>query len=120
MTYDLKSCPTPVYSVAIDWKKRIYKTFDEFDDAVIFAREMMEADGDKIFVGEKGAGSGILMWKDANGSKKVYTKNIGTINSHEIIKWEMQKRKEIREKEEREKWDRIRAMYGKGPFANQA
>lgn len=84
------TCPAPIYRVSIDWKKRDYKLFDEFDDAVAFARSLMEADGTKRFLGEKTPGSGILKWEDTITQKKIF-RTIWTANNDKILEWEIEK-----------------------------
>jgi hypothetical protein len=108
------TCPSPIYRVSIDWKNRIYKLFDEFDDAVAFARSLMETDGTKYFLGEKTPGSGILQWEDTITNKKIY-KTIGVANNYKIFQWQMEKRRE----EQAKKWDEMRALYGVGPYAKK-
>lgn len=108
------TCPAPIYRVSIDWKNRIYKLFDEFDDAVVFARSLMETDGTKQFLGEKTPGSGILKWEDTTTNKKIY-RTVGVANNREIFEWQMAKR----HKEQTKRWDEMRALYGVGPYAKK-
>ena len=108
------ACPAPIYRVSIDWKNRTYKLFDEFDDAVAFARSLMEADGTKCFLGEKTPGSGILKWEDTITKKKIF-RTVGVVNHYQIFVWQTEKRRE----EQAKKWDEMRALYGIGPYAKK-
>lgn len=117
MANDLKTCPKLIYRFCMDWSKREFKLFDDFDEAVAFAREYMEADGKNLFIGEQQPGNGVFMWEDRSVfPAKITRKTIGLVKTEEYKEWE--RKQKIKEASER--WDRIRAMYGKGPFANQA
>lgn len=104
--------PAPIYRVSIDWKNRVYELFDDFDDAVYFARGFMEADGTLRFLGEKTPGSGILKWEDTITGKKIF-KTVGTANNRELFEYEMAKRREAKEKHYKELGNKFRENHKK-------
>lgn len=91
--------PNPIYRVAIDYKARDYRTFETEEQAVAFAHELIEADGNHIFMSEKRGYDGklVLQWMEwINEKPTIVSKTIGIANTKEIEaynKWEAEERK---------------------------
>jgi len=102
--------PATKYRVAIDHMAREYKTFDTEEQAAAFAREMVEADGNHIFMSAKRGCDGklVLRWMEwANAEPRMVSKTIGVANKEELeayAKWCAEERK----KEFAKKWDATR------------
>ena len=107
--------PAPIYRVTICKNPKTFKTFIEYDEAVQFCRELMEADGNKFYCGETTPGSGTLKWLDwTEEMPKFVTKTIGIENRAELDKWEIEerKRKQVEAiQKERERLKYLRNKY---------
>ncbi len=102
--------PATKYRVAIDHMAREYKIFDTEEQAAAFAREMMEADGNHIFMSaERGCDDKlVLRWREgADTEPRMGSKIIGIANKEELeayAKWCAEERK----KEFAKKWEATR------------
>lgn len=102
--------PKTLYRVTIDHMAREYKVFNSEEEAVNFAKSMMEADGKHIFMSSKRGCDNklVLRWVDLTETEpQIVSKIIGIANADELrayAKWchEQEKIKQM------QKWENTR------------
>ena len=111
------------YRVAINHKERQYKVFDTEEQAVEFARKMVEADGNHVFMSAKRGCDGLLVlrWMEwADAEPRIVSKIIGVGNKEELKAYRAW-RAEQQKIELMKKWEETRlAFYANVKKANEA
>lgn len=105
--------PIAKYRVTINQKEREYKVFTSEQEAVNFAREMIEADGNHVFMGGQRSCSGnvVLRWMEwVDVKPKVITKSVSLANKDEFNAYDRWRAKQ-REIEEAKKWETVRKKF---------
>ena len=105
--------PKTLYRVAIDHMAREYKVFNSEEEAVKFAKSMMEADGNHIFMNSKRGCDGklTLRWIDLTEVEpRIVSKVIGIANADELrayARWcyEQEKAKQM------QRWEDTRKAF---------
>lgn len=102
--------PKVRYRVTIDKHAREFKVFDTVDEAVTFLRDMIETDGNHVFmaVKKKCDGTYICQWMNwENETPRMVSKSIGIGNQDELKAYANWLRKE-EERIEIERWEKIK------------
>jgi len=110
----MKNVPNPIYRITISKENRIYKNFNTVEEAVTFAREMMEADGKHLFMDVKTGCKGTnIRWMDmTNNTPKVVSKAVGIANAREIETIKKDNARERWEADFGKRWTALRKLYG--------
>ena len=101
--------PKTLYRIAIDHAARQYETFNSEEEATTFAREMIEADGNHVFMGGKRGCNGLLVlrWMEwADAEPHVISKTIGIANQKELNEYAKWLRAE-QDKEAAAHWEKV-------------
>ena len=106
--------PKTLYRIAIDHAARQYETFNSEKEAMTFAREMIEADGNHVFMGGKRGCNGLLVlrWMEwADAEPHVISKTIGIANQKELNEYAKWLRAE-QDKEAAAHWEKyVRRLF---------
>ena len=115
--------PEHKFRVTTNAKTHECKIFNTLDSAVVFAVRMMNEKGNYTFIGLKDdvhrmAFDAKFKYVDENGNVKIATKSIAITNAEEVERiYKPVSNFEERRILQRYSWDRMRALYGFGPFA---
>jgi len=119
----IKIKPEHKFRVTTNRKTHESKIFNTLDAAVVFTVRMMKAEGNYEFIGLKDDVSHNMFiarfnYVDENGNTKVSTKNIAIANVEQVERiYQPISKHEERNILQRYSWDRMRALYGFGPYA---
>ena len=103
--------PEPIYRVMTGKLKTECELFPTFEDAFIFMRQFMEADGNKVFCGETKPGSRVYKWMDwSDELPKFVSKTIGIANQKDIDAYWKEQAEIERAKRTAEWLERIRTI----------
>jgi len=110
----MKEVPNPIYRITISKENKIFKTFSTIEEAVVFARKMMEADGKHVFMEVKTGSNGtVIKWIDMGGeTPKIVSKSVGIANSKEIEAIEKENAEERWIENFGKRWTALRKLYG--------
>ena len=119
----IKIKPEHKFRVTTDKKTHESKIFDTLDAAVVFTVRMMKAEGNYEFIGLKDDVShNVFIARfshvDENGNIKISTKNIAIANVEKVERiYQPISKYEEKNIRQSHSWDKMRALYGFGPYA---
>lgn len=102
--------PNTLYRISINHHNKEYKIFETEEQAIEFARSMIEADGNHVFMHAKRGSNGLLVlrWMEwTNIEPCVISKTIGIANQKELKEYAQWCRKQ-KDIEFAKKWDKTR------------